>query len=335
MSDPNQIQDNAPAAEYDYSAIYKSPAGISVHREWYEKKLHSLNLPNYERLTVKTRFGPTHLLALGPLTAPPLVFIHSSLESALEWEHQLWYFAQIQTHRVYFLDIIGHSAPSVPVRLSNTNSDYAIWLLEVLYGLNLKRADFVGLGFGGGVVIKLAGLTPSRINSLVWINPVGLAGLRTFSLPGLFITLLLSYPFPKPPIIRRILKYHCAPQTRLEENTMQSVIECFQMARKYFKWDNANFNFSDEELNKLTAPGLILLGQQNRVRKMGEIITRARRVLPRLNLEMVPNAGNALELEQPDYLNHAITNFLRYVAAYYGAPAPAQPNPALGPVALG
>lgn len=305
--------------DYDYSTLYKSPAGIAVHQQWYENKLRDFKVP-HERRLVNTRFGHTHALVLGPTTAPPLVLLHSLVESVLEWENQLTYFARAQTHRVYAIDLIGQSPASAPVRPNQFNSDCAIWLLEVLAELGIKKADFVGLGYGTGFIIKLAGYTPGRINSAVLINPQGVAGVN--SSPLKVIRALFALYFPSVGNVRRLIRDSCAPHTRLDDTIIQNAIAHFKMMRKYLKTGTFFDRFSDEQLSKLTAPTLVLVGQHNTTLKLPELADRLRRNLPRLSFELVPNAGFAVDIEQSGFITQEIANFLRYVAAYYGAPGP-------------
>ena len=301
--------------DYDYSVLYKSPTSVGLHRQQYEQQLARLAVP-YQRLYVPTRFGNTHLLAVGPVGAPPLVLLAGSMESALVWLPQLIHFAQVRTHRVYALDMPGHSALGTPVQLATNNSDWAIWLLDVLYELGIKKADFVGQGFGTGLILKLAGYTPGRINSATLINPTSLAGLN-FKL-DLLIMSIAARISPRPAIVRRVINYHLSPLSQISPAFMTELVADFQFLVKHRKFVGSFSVFKDEEVRALAAPTLVLMGTHNRISKLSEIVSRVRRLLPWARVEMVTAAGYAVEIEQPQYINESITNFLHYVAVYHG-----------------
>ena len=52
--------------------MYKTPEGEAEIRALYDEALAGLGL-GYESLTVGTRLGDTHVIALGPEGAPPLL----------------------------------------------------------------------------------------------------------------------------------------------------------------------------------------------------------------------------------------------------------------------
>ena len=55
-------------------SIYKSPEGEAEILTLYDEALADLG-PGHESLTVGTRYGDTHVLAVGPEGAPPTLFL--------------------------------------------------------------------------------------------------------------------------------------------------------------------------------------------------------------------------------------------------------------------
>lgn len=306
-----------PSKDYDYSLLYKSPAGIQFHKDWFKKGLKDLKVP-YERLYIETRFGSSHVLAAGPLAAPPLILISGTLDTSLEWIRQFHLFARAGTYRrIYALDVPGWSPVSAPAGLSALNLEYGMWLVEMMYGLGIQRADFVGLGSGCGFIFKLAALTPGRISSAILMHPPGIVPMHSYSSPLHYFTVLGAVLFPRPALVRRLIQRNLAPQTRLNETLMQQNIEHFQMCRKYLKVGPSYGILKDEDLKKLNAPCLVLNGQYDKFHNQTELTARLRRLLPRVHFEVVPEAGWPVETEQPAYINAAINNFLNYTAGFY------------------
>jgi len=85
-------------------SIYKTPEGEAVIRALYEEALVGLGL-GHESLTVRTRLGDTHGIAVGPESAPPAVFLPGG--NSLNPTCLKWFLPLAERHRLYAPDIIG------------------------------------------------------------------------------------------------------------------------------------------------------------------------------------------------------------------------------------
>lgn len=112
---------------------------------WYERVQASLRVP-YESITVPTRFGSTHLIAVGEKWVPPLVLVQGMGGNAMLWESQLADLSR--THRVYALDVIGQMGKSAATWLSYRDDSFSEWLVDTLNALSIENTDLVGLSFG-------------------------------------------------------------------------------------------------------------------------------------------------------------------------------------------
>jgi hypothetical protein len=79
-------------------SIYKTPEGEAEIRTLYDEALAELGL-GYESLTVGTRLGDTHVLALGPEDSPPAVFLPGG--NALNPTCLKWFLPLAEHHRLY------------------------------------------------------------------------------------------------------------------------------------------------------------------------------------------------------------------------------------------
>ncbi len=68
--------------------------------------------------------------------------------------------------------------------------------------------------------------------------------------------------------------------------------------------------FSDDELRKIQAPVLLLIGDHEVIYKPEDAIRRASRLVPNLKTEIIPNANHIAEYTAPVFVNTAIINFL-------------------------
>jgi hypothetical protein len=86
-------------------SIYKTPEEEAEILALYDEALAGLG-PGWESLTVGTRLGDTHVIALGPEGAPPAVFLPGN--NALNPTCLKWFLPLAERHRLYAPDIVGH-----------------------------------------------------------------------------------------------------------------------------------------------------------------------------------------------------------------------------------
>jgi pimeloyl-ACP methyl ester carboxylesterase len=175
-------------------SIYRSAQGEAEVIALYEKKLASLAVETHS-LMVDTRFGHTHVLAAGPQDAPPVMVltgVSTGAPRTLEWFHSL-----ARDYRLYAPDPIGQPGRSAQTRVPPGDHNYGKWMVDVLNGLGLERLPFIGISFGGGIVLETASYAPERISQAALMAPVGLTRLP-FLGPAIkfFIPCLLYRYFP-------------------------------------------------------------------------------------------------------------------------------------------
>jgi pimeloyl-ACP methyl ester carboxylesterase len=153
------------------TSIYRSARGQAEVLALYEQKLANLAVETHGRM-VETRFGHTHVLAAGPPEAPPVMVltgISTGAPRILEWFHPL-----AQDYRLYAPDPIGQPGRSAQTRVPPGDRNYGKWLVDVLNGLGLERLPFIGVSFGGGILLETASYAPERISRAALMAPVGL-----------------------------------------------------------------------------------------------------------------------------------------------------------------
>lgn len=302
--------------ESNPALLYRSPRGYSALLRWYEAMLHKLPVAYSER-TVNTRFGETYLIETGPPDAPPVVLLHGIMGNTMIWRPQ--YAPLSQQHRVIAVDCIGEIGRSAPTRASWNSSIYGEWLVDVLDELNIDQAALVGLSKGSSIIHKFSQVAPERISKAALLSPMGLANVRLpFYLQFMMISAsqlirgLQSTAFYRLMDARVFINKQGAD---VERWFMERSAQLYYITVRYFSinfLDSRLFRaFPARQLQRLNAPTLVLVGEQDFFFDPLKLAQRARRVLPNLReVAIVPQAGHAMHLDQPTMVNQHLLNFL-------------------------
>lgn len=299
-------------------SLYRSPRGYVALLRWYEAMLHKLPVAYAER-TVKTRFGETYLIETGPQdsNAPPVVLLHGIMGNTMIWRPQ--YAALSQHHRVIAVDCIGEIGRSAPTRASWKSNTYGEWLVDVLDELGIEQASLVGLSKGASIIHKFSQLAPERISKAALISPMGLANVRLpFYLQFLAVSAtqliqgLHSRAFYRLMDARVFINKQGAD---VERWFMERSAHLYYITVRYFSinlLDSRLFRaFPVNQLKRLNAPTLVLVGEQDFFFHPQKLVARAKQVLPNLrDAAIIPQAGHAMHLDQPTLVNQHLLNFL-------------------------
>jgi pimeloyl-ACP methyl ester carboxylesterase len=274
--------------------IFTTPEGRAKYMEAYEAMFALWKVP-HDCIEVKTGYGSTHINVSGPEGGYPLVLLHGAGLTSTVW------FANIAEwsahHRVYAVDVIADAGKSVADRLLEKRLDYAKWLNEVFDGLNIKRCDLLGHSFGGWLTLNMA-LTYLLLAPAASFRPLG------------FITKLILHlaEFKIHPPARSFLRVGAAKGTVIEE----SFIHLIEMVTRYCRPATSMFPtvYTDEELNQIELPALLLIGAGEKIYNPQKVIERAQRWMPNLTAEIIPDAGHLLIMDQPEIINACILKFL-------------------------
>ncbi|MGO2075107.1 MAG: alpha/beta fold hydrolase, partial [Pseudoalteromonas sp.] len=67
--------------------------------------------------------------------------------------------------------------------------------------------------------------------------------------------------------------------------------------------------FSDQQLQQVTLPTLVLIGDNDMMNDQGSL-ERAKKMLVQVQIEQIQSAGHFLTVDQADKVNSAVLNFL-------------------------
>jgi pimeloyl-ACP methyl ester carboxylesterase len=253
----------------------------------------------------------------------PLVFVHEFAGEAASWEPQVRFFAR--RYRTIAYNARGYPPSDVPGDVSAYSQDRAADDIRgVLDGLGITRAHVCGLSMGGYATLHFGLRHPSRALSLV----VAGAGYGSVAAER-----------------ERFRQDSALTARRLEEDGMKAVAEFYargptrvqfldkdpQGWRAFYERLAAGsavghaltlrgvqmtrpsvFELGDR-LQRLDVPTLIMTGDEDE--PCLEPALFLKRMIPMAGLVVMPKAGHAINLEEPDLFNRALLDFLTAVDA--------------------
>jgi pimeloyl-ACP methyl ester carboxylesterase len=285
--------------------VFVTAENRSQLMEIYDEALRHWPIP-FEPSFVTTRYGKTHVIASGNLASPPLILLHPMGVGGFVWSSIINVLSE--QWRTYALDTIGDVGKSEladPDHYPKQGRDYSAWLDDVFAGLAITRADVVAGSMGGWIAMNHAIYAPDRLRRLVLLGPMGLAPWRaTLSVLGPF----LSQRFrPSAAKLDKII-------TRsLGEG--ESVNRAFRPWMRIMGYTKARvgqpFHLSAKKLRKITTPTLVFLGGKDGL--VGDVAPakgRAQRYIAGCEVEVLPNAGHVMSVDEPDLVATRIVEFL-------------------------
>jgi pimeloyl-ACP methyl ester carboxylesterase len=269
------------------SSIYRSPEGEQAIKDRYRQFLKYWPVAN-QHLRISTREGETFVIASGPETAPPVILLHGTAFNSTMWLGDVT--AWSQHFRVYAVDIIGDAGLSAPSRPSYASDAHALWLDDVLLGLGIEKASFVGISLGGWIALDYATRRAERVKSVVLIAPGGLASKNV--LPWALPLLLLGKCGR-----RKMAEKISGPASAKPSPGEKAVSEFLAIVFKNMRPRRKSLpDFLDESLKRLTMPLLAILAGK-------DVFVDSQRARVKLERNVVKSRIHFL----PDS-HHSITN---------------------------
>jgi pimeloyl-ACP methyl ester carboxylesterase len=295
----------------DYLPVFTSSEGEVETLRAYQAVLDRWPCP-YTELDVPTRFGQTHVTASGPETAPAVVFLHAYFATAMSWYRTVG--ALNQSYRTYAVDVLGDANKSRPVRPVTSPEDFLQWFTDLVDGLGIEEFCLVGNSFGAFMAAYCAMQLPERVRRLVLIGPAAtFHGIRPFY-THMFVPKALYLFFPwlpgQPRVMRRSVDWMRVglPSEHLWEELFYLVMMHGNTRVQLFPRV-----YKAAELAQIQAPTLLLLGDREKVYSASpeKVSARAKRLMPGIQVEIIPGAHHITALAQPDLVNASLLRFFQ------------------------
>lgn len=244
----------------------------------------------------------------GPEGAPVVTFSHSLAAGLDMWALQA--VAMKDSYRVLRLDTRGHGKSSVspdPCTMATLGAD----VIGLLDHLGIQRTHFVGLSMGGMIGQVLALQYPHRLNRLILCDTTGRVPLETApvweeririaeaeGMAGLLEETLERW------LSEDFRRTHPEITGRVKDLIMQTPVAGYGLCcRAISRFDVL------QELSKVTAPTLIMVGE----RDPGTPVSAAEAIHERIQgseLLIIPGALHLTNIEKADFFNRQLLAFL-------------------------
>jgi pimeloyl-ACP methyl ester carboxylesterase len=238
---------------------------------------------------------------------PPLLYLHS-LAGEVRW---LPFHQELSKG----FDVIAPAHPGFGategVEETDSMEDLVFHYLDVLDGLGLERANFVGVSYGGWIAAEFAVRYPERVEKLVLADAFGL-GIDEHPVPDFLEKLpdaqalrALLFADPKGFVADYVLS--------TKEPEQERVVEIHKAGAALAAFGRAPFMHDPKlarRLRRVTCPTLVLWGDHDPLLPLAHA-ERYRDLIARAELQVVRDCGHLPQLEQSDRFVEAVREFLR------------------------
>ena len=283
------------------NSIYKNPDIEKKLMNIYDEKMTQWPV-SYINRYIKTRYGRVHIIICGPDDKPPILLLHASAMSSWSWIYNI---KMLNKHyRTYAIDTIGDAGRSVLADIEvfpNSGKELAELYKEIMDTLNIQKAHFIGASQGGFISTNIALLAPERVEKVVLAGPMGYTGTNSSVIRILFTTM---FPISFIQQSTTIWAFGNNPEVQMLVNEwfpliLEGVIS--QQMRPH--------PFTQEQLQSLTMPVLLVLGQKDALVGNPENAIHLVEGIPNIRIETL-NTGHLISAEKPLEFNNLVLDFL-------------------------
>jgi pimeloyl-ACP methyl ester carboxylesterase len=240
------------------------------------------------------------------------VLLHCFFTSLTIWANNVADLSR--QYRIYAPDMMGQPGKSIPDQPIRNREEMVEWLTCVIDALRLLQFDLGGYSYGGGAALDYAIHARDRVDRLILLSPVGgIVRPRTqFYVRGM----LTVMPGLAAPAMRSFFNWMFYRPNR-EKNDVRPLADCvlrqMVLGARHFRMGTIvpPNPFPDAELRSVTAPTLLLIGQREALYDPVAATERAKRLIPKITSQLIPEAGHDLPAGQHETVNKLVLQYLK------------------------
>jgi pimeloyl-ACP methyl ester carboxylesterase len=251
----------------------------------------------------------------------PIVFVHEFAGDYRSWEPQMRYFAR--RHRCVAYNARGWPPSDVPQEVSHYSQARACDdIRAVLDGLKIDKAHIVGLSMGGFATLHFGLTYPGRARSLL-VAGAGYGSERGEREKFQREATVIAAKLDKEGMASFAAAYAYGPtRVQYENKDPRGFAEFKAMLAEHSAKGAANTQLGvqrerpsifdlEDRLARLEVPMLVLTGDEDWPCLLPGVFIK--RTCPSAGLQIIPNSGHAINLEEPGAFNAALADFIAQV----------------------
>jgi len=289
---------------------FRSQGAKERYLKMYDSRAKLWPVPSEDRM-VETSFGQTFVRISGPLDAPPLVLLPGANTTSLHWIPNIKTLSE--SYRTYAVDNIYDFGRSIYTKRFKVPDDFVNWLDELFKALQLGRnINLGGYSYGGWITSQYALDFPERLNKIVLLAP---AATIVQLGPGFLKSALLAL-IPHRRYVKKAMTYIMEDLANKDETgrrEVEFITENAYLGLRCFKPKMlvSPTVLTDGELQNFKVPTLFLIGENEKIYSHTDAVQRLKNTAPKINIEVIPDAGHDLTIIQADMVNRLILEFLK------------------------
>ncbi|MFD2444367.1 alpha/beta fold hydrolase [Bacillus sp. CGMCC 1.16607] len=284
--------------------IYVNDDSRKKLQSYYEIYLKSFNV-QFEREYVETRYGKTHILVTGPKEGKPLFIFQGG--NCINPMTLSWFSDLLSEYRVYSPDTIGHPGYSSETRISAKDNSFALWILDLMDHFQIEKAAFAGPSYGGGIILRLATYFPERIACSILYAPAGiLLGSKIEMIRKILIPLLSLKMTGNKKYMKKIadaMSDYCMKD--MDADIIMEIFRSTKLEQEMPKLTTAS------ELNKYSAPTMIIGGKKDIFFPGERMIETAKKIIPNITASHFYDMGHFASEEMLKKINRDMISFIK------------------------
>ncbi|KBZ68093.1 hypothetical protein K875_00638 [Mycobacterium [tuberculosis] TKK-01-0051] len=272
----------------------------------------TVDKPMLDSRSVQTALG-TIRVQLSAGTGPAVLMWPSLLMTGNLWAGQAAHFGE--THRLVLIDPPGHGG-SAPLRSMFSFTDCARCVVDLLDGLDIDRAHFVGNSWGGMIGGTFAALYPDRLDRAVLMNcTASKAGVAQKMQYAALVRLATALGGIRPPLTRSAIRAFLGPTTL---RTRPDVVDTVRANVRSVNTDSVRWAVRsvvsarpDQRalLARVTSPVLVVAGAEDATFPAAETRVMADSI-PGASFTVLDGVAHLAALEDPARVNQLLDAFL-------------------------
>jgi pimeloyl-ACP methyl ester carboxylesterase len=236
-------------------------------------------------------------------TSPAVVLIHGAGGNHLVWPFNI---RRLPGYRVLALDLPGHGKSPAPGLQSITG--YAQAVLEWLLAANLGPTVLVGHSMGAAIALQIALDNPQVATGLALLG----CSIRLKVNPALITAASQAATFPD--AVQTVTRWSYSPQAPAALTSLAAQ----RMAEIPPEVLHADFLACDAfdasgRLAEIRCPTYVICGEQDRMTPLSQVQELARQIQGS-RMDVVPQAGHMVMIEQPGTVAELLARFLTEIA---------------------